>query len=355
MVSIAYRLIAGVLACMTLLTVRAQQIAPSLVWEKLYDDSACDIYIIVEAEDGGYVLGGRIYDGSNGVWKDDCILMKIDMQGEIQWERTYGGTENEAIGALRQTSDGGYVFAGGSSSPPSGNKESAHFGQSDAWVVKVDAQGNLQWERSYGGPGEDGASSIREASDGGYLLVGRSGHNYWSMKISVEGEMVSELPLAEGANPAANEIVDTVDGGYAFVGSSHLNPGPYGGFDGWLMKVNAQGVTQWQSYYGGSGDENFGASDLTLDGGFILGGFSTSPPSGNKESPLFGGWDYWLVKVDAAGKKEWDRSYGTASEFSVESVRVVRQTTDQGYVFGGYAGGRSRLVRVNARGALQWE
>ena len=349
----AYRLILSVVACVAFSTVRAQQIVPSLEWERLYYESACNVTAVVETDDGGYILGGSL--------EDDCILVKIGGQGELRWEKTYGGSGNEIMRSLRLTTDGGYVFVATSDSPRSGNKQSTHFGMEDVWVVKVDATGNKQWERSIGGNGSDSAISIWPAAEGEYLIAGTSPGpftvpSHWVIKINAQGELGSPVYLGDKVPHFLVSLMQTADGGYALAGASFpLSGTHFGGQDGWLMKVDADGNKQWEHFFGGTDDEIFLSIDQSADGGFILGGRSDSPPSGNKESRHFGGfYDYWLVKVDAAGNKQWDRSYGTSTP-SVEEVRVVRQTTDQGYIFGGYVGGNSRLVKVDAQGRQQWD
>jgi hypothetical protein len=358
------RIIVAAVACLATPGVSAQQIVPSLEWEHLYYNSACDVSAILQTADGGYVLGGRIYDVASQSRQEDCILVKIGSQGELQWEKIYGGSGNDIMRSLRRTTDGGYVYAATSDSPRSGNKESLHFGMEDVWVVKVDATGNKQWERSIGGNGNDSAASIWQTSEGEYIVAGTSPGPFtvpsrWVIKINRQGEQAWIRYLGDKIGHSLVSLIQTADGGYALAGglvsASETGDAPhFGGSDGWLMKVDAEGNKQWERFFGGTGDELVLSIDQSADGGFILGGRSDSPTSGNKESRHFGGFDYWLVKVDAAGNKQWDRSYGTSSP-SVEEVRVVRQTTDQGYIFGGYVGGSSRLVKVDGQGRQQWD
>lgn len=260
--------------------------------------------------------------------------------------------------SLRQTKDGGYVFTATSESARSGSKEAPHFGMEDVWVVKVDATGNKQWERALGGSGNDSAVSIWETADGGYIVAGVSPGpstepDCWLTKINAQAEKEWSRHIGEKISHFLVLLDQTADGGYVLAGSSSLSETLFGGQDGWLMKVDAEGTKQWEQFVGGTGDDIFLSLDQAADGGFILGGRSSSPPSGNKDSRNFGGFDYWIVQVDAAGKKQWDRSFGTPTA-SIEEVRVVRQTADQGYIFGGYFGGRSRLVKLNSQGHLQW-
>lgn len=150
--------------------ISAQQVVPSVAWERLHNESSPpvhDVFTLAQTSDGGYIVGGRFYGAQAGA---DCILIKIDSEGEIQWEKTYGGSGNDVVRFVREASDGGYIFAATSTSPVSGNKEASHFGGEDVWVVKVDAQGNKQWERSFGGAGDDSPAGFWQVPDG-YLLA----------------------------------------------------------------------------------------------------------------------------------------------------------------------------------------
>jgi hypothetical protein len=204
----------------------AQNIVPSIEWERSYRDSACEFNCAVPAKDGGYLLGGRTYNVGAQPPEDDCVLVKIDNQGIAQWTQVLGGIGGQTIKDLRQTSDGGYVFAATSNSPPS------ELFVEHAWVVKVDSTGKKQWEQILGGAGSSPAS-IWQASDGGYLLCGSS-------------------------------------------------PGGFGSADGWLLMLTAQGNLQWERFFGGESGESFISGTETSDRGHLLVGNSRSVPSGER-------------------------------------------------------------------------
>jgi hypothetical protein len=335
----------------------AQEIVPSIEWERLYKDSACYFSSVAQTGDGGYIYGGTIYDVAERLDPVGAILVKVGSLGEIQWEKIYGGG---GIRSVRQTKEGTYVFAASTFSEDR---------RRDAWVVMVDGQGNKQWEKSFGGPEDDDAATIWQATDGGYVLAGHSPGPFgagdgWVMRLDADGVKQWERSFGGESNDAFTSVTQAVDGGYLLAGSSYSPPSGnkespnFGSGDAWLVKVDAQGNKQWEKSFGGTENENIRSLDQTMDGGVILGGTASSPPSGNKESRHFGGFDYWIVKVDAAGKKQWERSYGTSA--FTEGISVVKQAGDGGFVLG--ANGTdstgnqiSRLIKIDPQGNQQWD
>jgi hypothetical protein len=331
----------------------AQQIVPSVEWERLYADEACFFDQLIEAPNAGYVLGGMVYESWDGDRKRDYSLIKIDGEGSVQWARMYGGTGDEGFGSLQKTSDGGYIFATASTSPPSGSKESSHFGMTDVWVVKLDSEGRKQWERSIGGSGDDAPVGIHQMGEGDYLIAAALSDalaGEYLIKLNAQGETQWQRPLNTNWFIHPRSFTRGVDGDFFLSGVATTN-GPYGGLDGWVSKVDADANKQWERFFGGTGRDDFNTSDNTADGGMILGGSSSSPPSGNKESPHFNLYDYWLVKVDAAGEKQWDRSYSRPAIGFTETAHVVRQTSDHGFIFGG----NSQIIKVDSNGQPEWE
>ena len=345
-------------------------------WERLYHDSACYFSAVAQTDDGGYILGGPIYEwlADDVVSESDVVLAKIDGQGEVQWQKIYGGTGYEEIGSVRQTRDGGYLFVGSSDSSPSVNKEAPKFGLGDAWVVKVDGEGNKQWERSFGGTGGDSAASFWQTTDGGFVLAGYSASrpsgnkeaelygiaDGWVVKIDAQGNKQWDRSFGGQSVQGFSSLRQLADHGYVVAGWSSSPPSGnkeaphFGGGDGWLIRLDPEGKKQWEQSFGGTKGDRFVSFDQAADGGFILGGESSSPPSGNKESLHLGGtnyWiaDYWIVKVDAAGNKQWDESYGART--NSQELTVVRQADDGGYLLAG----TPKLIKVDAQGNPQWE
>ena len=193
------------------------------------DDGISDM---IKTKDGGYVLGG--YTISFGAGNYDFWLIKVNATGAMQWNQTYGGTANDYPYAVIQTSDGGYALAGETNSSGAGNL--------DFWLVKTDATGNMQWNKTYGGTGADTGVAVVQNSDGGYAILGRTasfgagGNDIWLVKTDATGNMLWNKTYGGTGNEAGNAMVQTSDGGYAIFGPTTSFAG--GGQDAWLVKTD---------------------------------------------------------------------------------------------------------------------
>ncbi|HKB45024.1 MAG TPA: hypothetical protein VKC90_11565, partial [Chitinophagaceae bacterium] len=201
---------------------------------------------------------------------EDFAIMEFDDAGNKLWEKTYGGDRWDQLHDAVKVSTGGYILAGQTESGPSGIKTSLLNGVDDIWVIRTDDNGNLLWEKSYGGIDYESGIKILETPDGGFLIAGLS---------------LSNIP------------------GYNF-----------GIGDYQLTKIDATGNQLWSKLYGGTGNDELYGLIASSDGNYFLCGSSTSPISGNKTSAPLGGADIWLVKVSPDGTKLWDKSFGTAAD-----------------------------------------
>ncbi|TAL05638.1 MAG: T9SS C-terminal target domain-containing protein [Verrucomicrobia bacterium] len=377
----------------------AQAAPPEILWQKSFGGSGDDTLIVVKpTSDGGYVLGGYSKSGVSGNKTNagfgdyDYWVVKVDAGGNKQWDKCFGGTSEDKLYCLQPTGDGGYLLGGYSESEVSGNKTSAHYGFRDFWVVKVDADGNHQWDNSFGGSGDNFSAdllySLQPTSDGGFLLGGISesdvsgnkastnwgSWDYWLVKIDTNGVKQWDKSFGGTGSDYLHALQPTADGGFILAGESP--PGISGnktnaGFgaswwDYWLVKVDANGDKLWEQTFGGTRYDYLYAVQATSDGGYILGGTSDSIVSGNKTNSGSGSADYWLVKTDVDGNKQWDRSFGGSSD---EELYSVQQTSDGGYLLGGNSwsgasGNKSNvsfgsddywLVKADTNGDKQWE
>jgi predicted secreted protein len=253
-------------------------------WNKTYggalDEVSGDMY---QTTDGGYALAGTTY--SFGAGGEDFWLVKTGADGGAYWAKTYGGTGDERAYVMVQTSDGGYALAG--------YTDSFGAGSNDTWLVKTDASGTMQWNKTYGGTGADGAIDIIESSDGGYVLTGYTGSFggvflVYLVKTDASGNM--QLEAAYGATflEVGIHVIQTADGGYAMAGYNYAN-----GQDFILIKTDADGTLEWETTYGGTGFETAYALLQASDGGYVL--------TGSTGSYGAGGTDIWLVKTDELG------------------------------------------------------
>jgi len=288
-------------------------------WNKTYGGANLDIaHSLVATSDGGYALAGytNSFDGEN----IDFLLVKTDEFGSMEWNQTYGGTGSEWCRSLVATSDGGYALAG----------ETVSFGagSSDFWLVKTDALGNREWNRTYGGTEYEEVGSLVETSDGGYAIVGSTLSfgaglgDFWLIKTDALGNMEWNKTYGGTGYEWAYSLVETSDGGYVLVGSTESFGA--GREDFWLVKTDEFGNMEWGKTYGGREAEWCFSMVATSDGGYALAGWTRSFGAGNE--------DVWLIKTDESGNKEWDWAYGgTESEWA----RSLVETSDGGYALAG--------------------
>lgn len=217
------------------------------------------------------------------------------------FSRTYGGTDNDAAQSVVQTSDGGYAIAG--------STRSFGAGGSDFWLVRTDSMGNTEWNRTYGGEGEDVANSVIQTSDNGYALAGRSAFDLWVVKTDSAGNMQwNKTYGSSDGSSEASSIMQTGDGGYAIAGYTNFVPSVGGPF--WLVKTDSDGNVQWNKTYGvGSA----WSMVKTSDGCFALAGTK-------------------LVITDAEGNMQWNR---TLSESGQDQIYSLVQTIDGGFALAG--------------------
>ncbi|MCE3007156.1 MAG: hypothetical protein LW884_02240 [Bacteroidetes bacterium] len=275
------------LVCLAgVLTAQAQ---PTIEWDRTLGGSGLDrINSLQQTADGGYILGGA---SNANYW-----VVKLDASGNKQWDRTLGGISLDVLNSLQQTSDGGYILGGESFSDAdiAGGKSENSRGNGDYWVVKLDANGNKQWDKTLGGSDWDWLSSLQQTSDGGYILGGGS---------------VSDADIAGGKSENSRGFSDY-----------------------WVVKLDANGNKQWDKTLGGNGLDGINSLQQTADGGYILGGESSSDADiagGKSENNQ--GRDYWVVKLDANGNKQWDKTLGGSGWDVLSSLQ---QTSDGGYILG---------------------
>jgi len=369
-------------------TVQAQEIE----WQNTIGGNYTDqLYSIQQTTDGGYILGGwseSYISGDkteNSFGGSDYWVVKLDSIGNIQWQNTIGGNSGDGLYSVQQTTDGGYILGGVSTSNISGDKTENSQGYIDYWVVKLDASGNIQWQNTIGGNSDDYLTSIQQTTDGGYILGGWSNSNisgdktensqgdydYWVLKLDPTGNIQWQNTIGGSINDQLYSIQQTIDGGYILGGWSNSNISGdktenSQGTDYWVVKLDASGNIQWQNTIGGSFLDYLNCMQQTSDGGFILAGSSQSGISGDKTEDSQGGSDYWVVKLDAFGNIQWQNSIGGNSD---DYLTSIQQTIDGGYILGGYSnsgisGDKTEnyqglydywVVKLDATGNIQWQ
>lgn len=299
--------------------------APAIQWQKSIGGSGNESgNSIKQTSDGGYIVAGTTNNGNPTTGYDDALVTKLDSNGNVEWQKTFGGAMSDDISSIQQTIDGGYILSGSSNS--TNGDFSGNLGGYDFWVVKLDNNGTIQWQKFLGGSETDRASYIQQTSDGGYIVVGDS----WSNKNIISG--------------AGGQVT-----------------GNHGGQDIWVAKLNSTGTIQWQKAMGGSGYEFATYIQQTSDGGYIVGGYTNSI-NGDVTSSY--GGDGWVVKLNGNGTIQWQRSLGSTSN---DAVKSIKQTSDGGYIVASVVGKGDRdvlvhygnndiwIVKLNANGVIQWQ
>ncbi len=304
--------------------------------------------------------------GGGDVW-----IVKMDNGGNMQWQKTYGGDSLEEANCIIQTTDRGYLFAGYSYS--NNGDINGHHGSRqlcDYWVVKIDSMGNIQWQKSLGGSYNDFAYQAKITPDGGFVITGYSESNdgdvtgnhgsydYWIVKLDSSGNLLWQKTYGGSASDMAYSIDLTTDGGFIVAGVSGSNngnvSGNHGGGDFWLIKLNSLGSLQWQKSYGGTDHEIAYSIKQTSDGGFITTGTSYYADGDvtNHHGSSFA-TDVWVVKTDSLGTLIWEKSYGGSDD---DVGYCIQQTSDGGYIVAGYSGSiDGDLIGSNHHGPLSYE
>lgn len=327
--------------------------ARQITWQKSLGGENDDIPDAVkQTSDGGYIVVGKTRSKSGDVTGTkggsvDVWIVKLTSSGQVSWKRCYGGTNDEGGTAVIQTSDGGYVFSAYVYSKD-GDVVGAHKYTTDMWVVKLDGAGNIGWQKCLGGIGADSGEDIKETSDGGFIVVGASqtidgdvttnngGIDLWVVKLSGDGQLNWQKSFGGSGNENATGVYQTADGGYVVVGESTSNDGDvsgnHGDWDAWVLKLNGSGGLIWQKSLGGSGIERMESVLQTADGGYVLGGFTASE-DGNI-TLNHGRSDAWLVKLNDSGAISWQKTYGGPGD---ENFMSIYQSSDGGLIAVGCA------------------
>lgn len=367
--------------------------APIKQWDAdLGADDNEQLYSMQQTTDGGYIMGGYSESGISGdktqasQGSSDYWIVKIDSNGLKLWDARFGGTSVDELTALQQTADGGYILGGSSFSAIGGDKTQTSRGLSDYWIVKTDSNGIKQWDARFGGDSLDELHSIQQTSDGGYILGGFSmsiiggdqthtrlgGKDYWIVKTDSNGVKQWDSRFGGAQFEELNSVSQTTDGGYILGGyslsgiSGNKTQPNKGLYDYWIVRTDANGTMQWDVDFGGINDDWLTELQQTNDGGYVLGGWSWSGVTGDKTQPSQGDNDFWIIKTDSNGVKQWDKDFGGSSN---DYLNPIEQTTDGGYILGGYSsspvsgdktqptqGGTDYwIVKTDVNGVKQWD
>jgi hypothetical protein len=359
-------------------SVLTAQSAPSIEWQKAlggtHGESA---NAVQQTSDGGYIVAGHSMSNDGDVSGNhgggDYWIVKLNSSGSIQWQKSLGGSNVDDAQSIRQTTDGGYIIAGSSNS--SDGDVIGNHGNYDYWIVKLDANGNMQWQKSLGGSSMDMAQSIQQTSEGGYIVAGSSGSDdgdvsgnhgggdYWMVKLDSNGNIQWQKSLGGSSSEQVNSVQQTFDGGYIIAGTTVSADGDitvsYGSNDFWVVKLDSSGNIQWQKTLGNIGDNIGYYAQQTFDGGYIAVGTSFNPS--NLESGLP---DYWVIKLSNNGTIEWDKYFGGSFH---DNAITIRQTPEWNYIVAGWTASNNGqvtnhhgnldywIIKLDSSGNLKWE
>lgn len=350
--------------------------SPIIQWQKTLGGTDGDFAKTIQpTADGGYIVAGYSSSNDGDVSGNhggfDYWIVKLDAAGNKIWQKSLGGSENDIAYDIKQTTDGGYIVAGYTFSN-NGDVSGNHNPDSDGWVVKLDAAGNLVWQKALGGVGGDFITTIQQTTDGGYIAGGYSAANngdasgnngsfdFWVIKLDVSGNILWHKMIGGSQDERALSLQQTADGGYIMTGSvaSVIN----GQKHCLVVKLDTSGNLVWQKTQGGTGNDEYKSIQQTTDGGYIAAG-TTSSNNGDV-SGNHGGGDYWVVKLDASGNITWQKTLGGSA---TDWAYAVQQTSDGGYVTLGVSvsddgdvtntqgNGDFWLAKLNTSGNLIWQ
>jgi hypothetical protein len=334
--------------------------AGEIEWQREYGESESDssARAVQQTSDGGYIVAGKIRFSDADY--SDGFVFKLTSAGDIEWARVYGGDKNDELASIQQTSDGGYIAAGSSGDWGEGYP--------DFWVLKIFADGDIEWQCRYGGKKSDQAYSIAQTGDGGYIVAGDTasfGDEYsdvWVLKLSSSGAVEWQRAYGDYGRPDTWEyafcVQQTIDGGTIVVGYFWF-PDPSSLWlvgDIWILKLFPSGDIEWQRRYDSGGSDAARFIEQTGDGGYVVAGSAESFRVDSLFQTGSAGTDIWVLKLDMRGNVEWEQAYGWIGG---DEPSCVHQLSDGGYIIGGtsysYLGrGPSKLLvfRIDPAGGI---
>ena len=304
-------------------------------------------------------------------------LHNVNAQFNLEWQKALGGSADELANATQQTSDGGFILAGFTISNNNGDV-SGMMGGGDFWVVKLNSNGEVEWQKALGGSSTEVAEYIQQTFDGGFIVVGRTISDdgdvtdlngkldYWVVKLDSIGTIEWQRTLGGSGNDYGECIKQTPDGGYIVVGNTSSNDGDLTGnpavYGAWIVKLNSIGVIEWQRVYGYGLSQAYDVK-VTNDSGYVITGETYS--NEGELSEYHGSGDYWVLKLNKNGEVERKKALGGEG---IDQARSIIQTDDGGYAVTGISGSYNTgqvsgsqgffdfwIVKLNLTGDIEWQ
>ena len=292
----------------------------NIEWDEVFGENGPDIAnSIIRTKDGGYAVAGfiwTIYAGKQDIW-----IIKLDENGNKEWDKTFDKDENDVAYSIIQTKDGGYAIAGST-----GLKL---WGEVNCWVIKLDAKGNMEWENSFGGTGWDEIFSIVQTKDGSFVTTGcvwskgAGRGDIYVAKLNKNGDLLWDKTFGGSENDEAHSIIQTDDEGYAVTGFTVLED--TGDRDIWVIKLDKDGNKIWDKTLGGASEDWANSIVQTEDESYMVAGWTKSMGAGKT--------DVWIIKLDKRGNLIWDKTFGGSED---DEAHSIVQTEDGGYAVAGW-------------------
>lgn len=324
---------------------------------------------VIATSDGGFaILGftqsmdGDITDKTNESF--DYWVLKYNAENELQWQKTFGGSADERGNSIIQTQDGGFAILGFSFSNDGDVTENA--GLQDFWLAKLDANGTISWQKSFGYQGADSGFSVIQTSDEGYFISGvldvtasggqgnssrssatlHAGGDYWALKLDASGTIEWSKYFGGNFTDTPRGIIQTEDNGFIIAGSSDSNDtdisNNIGTYDFWVLRISPTGNLIWEKSFGGTQIDEARAIAKSNDGNYLIAGDTRSNDidvSNNK-----GAADLWLIKISPEGNLIWEKTIG-GTNFDVARSIVKSQTN--GFILAGSSRSSDKDVSIN--------
>jgi hypothetical protein len=342
MKKVTYLTKAGVVLFLLFGTLSAQ---PDTLWTRTYGSAGSDYgWSVLQTPDNGFIMSG--ITNSYGAGSYDVYLVKTDANGDVEWTKTYGGPGWDEGWSIEPTADSGYIIVGWT--------ESYGSGQDDVYLLKTDADGDTLWTQTYGGAFDDIGRSVKQTNDG-YIIAGcidpygAYDLDLYLVKTDTDGDLLwTKMYGGPSAMDGARAVQVAPDSCYVIAGWT-ATLGTAGSEDVWLLKTDTEGDTIWTKTYGGPDWDEARSMQKTTDGGYIITGVTSSFGAG--------GSDIYLIKTDADGDTLWTRTYGGTGD---DYGNYVQQTTDDGYIITGYTQSYGPgwfnlyVVKTDANGDTLW-
>lgn len=344
---------------------------------------------ITKSANGGYAVLGHAQSNDGDIalktnTSFDFWVVKYNRNNGIEWQKNFGGSGDDRGQSIVATTDGGYAILGATNSVDGDVSES--FGNTDFWVVKLNARGDVSWERSFGFSGIDGGTKLIQTSNGGFLLVGvldvtasngqgntktssakrHAGGDYWAIKLNPNGAVEWSKFYGGSFTDTPHDVIQTSDNGFLIVGSSDSNDvditNNKGSYDFWVVKIAPDGTKLWEKSYGGSEIDEARGIVSTGDGHYIIVGDTRSNDEDVTDNN--GAADIFVIKIDNIGNVIWRKSFGG---MSFDSARSISNTSDGGFIISGSSrssdgniatnkGQNDALViKLDNTGNLEWQ